>query len=373
MHRGANVSTTFVVMLTLLAPAAIADDSDNWKRLEAMPRDQRVHLSTTLERFDTLPSDEKAAIRELDAAVAKLDPVKQARYHVLLRRYHVWVKHLNDDQTRQLAKVDSIDARLKLVESWRKAEKEADTRAKANLIFGVQPGDLGSLPPFEMANSLRVWSTLDEKEKKRISDIAPVSQQIKELTRIGWKNQIPMPRFAPSIEGKLVTRIEKDQERNVKAVFPNIYAQRDRKLSTYESDKNQYDTNIIKYAKWLKDKAAGKIKETEKPMEKPIPPVKPQFQGGPIHFLAESLYFMDHPPAYVSEANLLRFEAEIPSWLRAVLDPLPPEDARRRLKILYREIHPVGEIPPAPKPEPAKAKEPPKPPSSRAGGSPVPL
>jgi hypothetical protein len=372
MPRGANLPT-LIVMMALLAPVAHADDGDNWKRLEAMPRDRRVNLSATLERFDSLPSDEKAAIRELDAAVAKLDPVKQARYHVLLRRYHVWVKHLNDEQKRQLAKVDSIDARLKLVESWRKAEREADTRAKANLVFGVQPGDLGSLPPFEMANLLRIWFALDANEQERIASIVPIARQIEELRKIGWKNRIPQPRFAPSIEDKLVARIEKDQEHSVKAVFPNIYYQREKQQSTYDNAMKQFDKDTIEYEKWQKDKAAGKTKENEKPKVKPTPPTKPQVQGGPIHYLAESLYFTDNPPAYVSEANLLRFEAQIPSWLRALLDPLPPEDARRRLKILYRQIHPNGDIPPPPKAEPAKPKEPPKPPTPKAGGSTVPL
>jgi hypothetical protein len=369
MHRGANLAT-LVVILTLLAPVAHADDGDNWKRLEAMPRDRRVNLSATLERYDALPSDEKAAIRELDAAVAKLDPVKQARYHVLLRRYHVWVKHLNDDQRKRLAKVESIDARLKLVESWRKAEKEADTRAKANLVFGVQPGELGALPPFEMANLLRVWSSLDEKEWARISAIAPISKQIDELTKVGRRNNIPMPRFAPSIEDRLVedrlvTRIEKDPQHSVRAVFPNFYYQRERVQKKYDDDMEQYKKDLKAWENPTKDRP--------KPKAQPQPPTKPQVQGGPIHYLAESLYFIDNPPAYVSEANLLRFEAEVPVWLRALLDPLPPDDARRRLKVLFRQIHPVGEIPPPPKAEPAKSKEPPRPPSSRAGGSTVPL
>ena len=74
-----------------LTPAAGgADEPDNWKRLEALPREQRLQLSKTLEEeFDALPSAERSAIRELDAALAKLPPEVQARYRVVLRRYHV--------------------------------------------------------------------------------------------------------------------------------------------------------------------------------------------------------------------------------------------------------------------------------------------
>ena len=77
----------------------------------------------------------------------------------------------------------------------------------------------------------------------------------------------------------------------------------------------------------------------------------------PIHQLAESLYFMEHPPTPVLPGNLAQFDAQIPDWLRSTLDALPPDDARRRLTILYRQIYPPGkEIPPPPKEEPSKAK-----------------
>ncbi len=77
----------------------------------------------------------------------------------------------------------------------------------------------------------------------------------------------------------------------------------------------------------------------------------------PLHQLAESLYFTEHPPHSVTAAHLAQFEAEIPGWLRATFDSLPPDDARRRLTVLYRQIYPPGqEIPPPAPPDPAAAK-----------------
>jgi hypothetical protein len=82
----------------------------------------------------------------------------------------------------------------------------------------------------------------------------------------------------------------------------------------------------------------------------------------PLHQLAESRYFSEHPPQPVTPARLAQFEAEIPSWLRATFDSLPPDDARRRLAVLYRQIYPAPqEIPPAARPEPADAKARPAP------------
>jgi hypothetical protein len=84
----------------------------------------------------------------------------------------------------------------------------------------------------------------------------------------------------------------------------------------------------------------------------------------PLHQLSESLYFAQNPPQAVAAENLALFESQVPGWLRATLDPLPPDDARRRLTILYRQIYPPGqEIPPPPRPSPeaTKAKPAPRP------------
>ena len=65
-----------------------------------MPRERRVALSENLERFDKLNPAEQAAIRKLDAEIARKDPVEQARYRSLLRRYHLWVNSLTDEEQK---------------------------------------------------------------------------------------------------------------------------------------------------------------------------------------------------------------------------------------------------------------------------------
>ena len=131
------------LLLGLLIAAGPSDDA-NWKRLEAMPREQRVVLSRNLERYDALPPDERSAVRALDADIAKLDPLLQARYLGLLRRYHAWLSDLTDAQKAQLGQASSVDARLALVAKWRKAEQPANGGSKSPMVLGVSPGVLGS-------------------------------------------------------------------------------------------------------------------------------------------------------------------------------------------------------------------------------------
>jgi hypothetical protein len=317
--------TILMVAFTVLAAGAVADEADNWKRLETMPREQRVNLSSTLERFDTLPADERASIRELDTAITRLDPTVQSRYRVLLGRYHVWVKGLTDDQKKQLAQVRTAGEKLVLVTRWKRAEVQADSRAKANLIFGVQPGDLGAIPPYEIANALRAWFKISDDEKKKIEKIPSLTTRISELTILGRQQKAGMKRFPAEIESKMLERLSADEKA----------------------------TTVFSRLRQLKKEAATSKDDPAKATAKE----QRLNDYHPLHHLTETLYFADNPPAAVTPANLALFEAHIPTWLRASLDPLPPDVARRRLTILYRQIYPLGEeIPPPAKVDPAKAK-----------------
>ena len=180
-------------------------------RLEAMPREQRVQLSKTLDEYDTLPGPDRAAVRDLDAAIARLDPEVQARYRALLRHYHVWVNGLDDAQKAQLAKAPSLEAKLALVTKWRKTEREADTRAKRNMIFGVQPGELGILPPWEMADALRIWFKLDEAERREVEKHEKIRERLVRLWLYArTKNALRRP-FPPRAEESLVTQLQEDE------------------------------------------------------------------------------------------------------------------------------------------------------------------
>jgi hypothetical protein len=97
--------------------------------------------------------------------------------------------------------------------------------------------------------------------------------------------------------------------------------------------------------------------------------------------LAANYYFLEKPPGMVESGRLMRFEAALPPWYRGEFDHLPPEEARRRLTILYRLVYPSpGEMPETPKttnpqaaapaPKAAAPRSAPIPPPPRPGSAP---
>src|SRR5207249_10847844 len=111
----------------------------------------------------------------------------------------------------------------------------------------------------------------------------------------------------------------------------------------------------------------------------PLSLKKIQARGGLIRRL-EAIYFRTHEPEPVDPQRLGWFEEALPSWLDELIDPLPPEAARRRLTILYRLVFPPPEEMPAPRPEPtrpapvAPSQEPAgRPPSSPPAAGPSPI
>lgn len=308
-----------VLAVVALGASASDDEEARWRRLEAMPPEHRLRLSGSLDRFDALPDEDREAVRRLDEAIAGRDPVVRARYQALLRRYHTWVTGLDDAKKAELAKSPSVAGRLKLVTAWRSEER----KAKAGLPLVVPPGDLGAIPPFEMANALRVWIELDAKERTEVEAVTPLTKRLVELRRIGREKQIPMQRFPADEESALLDRL--DANPVLKAAYPRA-AEKAEAVFPIGKKKQDFGLNRV----------------------------------GRLHHLAESLYFLDHPPAPVDPANLARFEADLPPWLRSSIDPMPPEDARRRLAILYRQVYPPPKEMPAAKPSAPGPKAGPK-------------
>ncbi len=95
-----------------------------------MPRERRIALSENLERFDKLDPAEQAAIRKLDAEIARKDPVEQARYRALLRRYHLWVNGLTEEQKAQLKEATGTEERFNLATEV-PAERDGKRDARA--------------------------------------------------------------------------------------------------------------------------------------------------------------------------------------------------------------------------------------------------
>ncbi len=99
MSRGSRPALlASAIGLVLIPLAARGGEAENWGRLRSMPHERRVALADKLKEFDALDAREKAAVRALDRKVAGLSVADQASYRSVLRRYHLWLEGLPEDQ-----------------------------------------------------------------------------------------------------------------------------------------------------------------------------------------------------------------------------------------------------------------------------------
>lgn len=300
------------------APATLGDEAENLRQLHAMPRERRIALSENLERFDKLPPAEQAAIRKLDAEIARMDPTKQARYRSLMRRYHLWVNTLTEEQKEQLRATEGTEARINLARKFRLQEM-ADG-GSGSRIFGIRSGDFGVKGPYEVAHLLRIWKRMTPNERLDIERMKPQSR-IPEMIRA--HRQEKGVAFHP---------------------FP-------------EAEEKHFIAQLEGRSDYKKEQIQTKG--------------KPQLRATELK-LAEFLYFEEHKPKTVTQPNLERFSAWCPNWLHEMIDPLSPDDARAYLTILYRLLYPDDEMPADLKPArpAADSKSPtPKAPAKKAGSA----
>jgi hypothetical protein len=302
--------------------AARADETENYQLLQAMPRERRLALAENLERFDKLDRAEQAAIRKLDAEIARRDPVEQAKYRSLLRRYHLWVNGLTDEQKKELRAAQTSEARFAIALKFR--AKEVQNPRSGPRLGGIRTGDLGLLGPYEAANLLRIWNKLPRGTKAEIEkkhERGPLFNAIRNEAKAVGVRQIPFP---AEDEAKYISLIEANAE--LKQVFgPPIKGS---------------------------DAAQKKAETAKKKVEHPF---------------AEFLYFEENRPPAVSQKNLERFSADCPPWLHSMTDPLSPDDARQYLTILYRLLYPhPAEMPAESKPTKAATSPPAAPPRPAA-------
>jgi hypothetical protein len=150
--------------------------------------------------------------------------------------------------------------------------------------------DFGDFSPYELADQVKTWQALGPAHKAEISRL-PEGQRNARLERLMTQlNVAPVPRPAPA-----------DEEATIKRVFKR-------------SGVSAFLTNKKIGERIGEAKARSRI--------------------------ADHLRFIETPPPRVTTENLSRFAASLPPWIRALDDPLPPDEARRRLTVLYRLLYP---------------------------------
>jgi hypothetical protein len=306
-----NPSLRFFVPILLgaalaAAPLTLTDEAENYRQLQAMPRERRVALLKNLDLFDKLDSSEQTKIRKLNAEIATKDPVNQTSYRLLMRRYQLWVSSLSKEQQEALRAADDPDARIKLAVEYRK--KELQAVSSAHRIHGVRSGYYGLKAPSDAAFLLRIWQKMN------------AAQKVMAEKQDG--------------QGKLEHEI-RETNRRLLLIKPNSFHEED--LAPYKS-RIDADDDFKRHIGILKPK--GESEKTKKPDQAATKAEEQRVRTEQV--FAQFLYFEDpaHKPRPVSQQNLEKFSAFCPDWFHSMLDPLSADDARNYLTIVYRQIFP---------------------------------
>jgi Protein of unknown function (DUF3106) len=282
------------------SPVSLTDETENYRQLQAMPRERRVVLLENLERFDKLGPAEQEKIRKLNAQIASINPDEQPKYRSLMRRYQLWVSGLTEEQKETLRGTDDPEARFKLAIEYRKKELQAGSSAQR--ILGIRSGYFGLMPPIETANLLRVWNKLTQAQR------AEVERQ--------------------ALKGHLESEIR--SLANVVGVqfhhLPNI---EEKKYDAILDGNEEFKKQLGHFAKRVE------VKKNDAAKAKGEHP-QTRFE---FHF-TEFRYFEDHKPKPVLQTNLEKFSAWCPAWFHSMIDPLSADDARNYLTLVYRQIFP---------------------------------
>lgn len=273
-----------IVAIAAAAPTLGTDDA-NWQRLASFPRERRQLLYEKLREFETLDRPAQSAVRELDAKLAALPAGDRANYLAVLRRYHLWLDGLTEAQRDQIAGL-SPEKRMAVV-SRVAAERASRPRRGSPPVLGYS--DFGDYSPYELADQVLIWQAATPAQKTELARLDEGQRTVR-LQRIATEQIVaPVPR-----------PVGVDEEATIKRAMK-------RGLSNFFAYK----------------KIDERLKETKARRR-----------------MIDHLLFMESPPARVSAGNLSRFAKSLPPWIRALTDPLPPDEARRRLTVLYRLLYP---------------------------------
>lgn len=329
--------------LTLLAVAtgwsvlgadARADQDENLRRLnrlKSMPLEHRRQLAQNLERFDAMGAADRKAIRVLDGELADQNDHDRERYLAVLRRYHLWLQQLPKERRDEINAAPP-EERMTLVTKFR-AEEQASVARRRTPLF-LQVVDLGDMSPFDVAQWLKIWYKLSLSEReafeRRPRSPRPWRLRFEESLDPSRKIKPPERQFTSAQEEDLVRRMMRKPE--YRFGLPDWIRE------MVMSRENPEATDGA---------------ETRKPESRPESRDRPAPSGrngrmgfnrrALVHGLAGNYHFIEEPPAKVEPSNLFRFLATLPKGIAESYNYLPPEEARRRLTILYRLIYPFPE------------------------------
>ena len=254
-----------------------------------MPREQRLLLADKLGEFDGLDRERKSAVRALDAKLASLPEDERATYYSVMRRYHLWVRSLSEGQRAELEKAP-LETRLAVIKKLQRERKAADAAAPLHL----QLADYNTEGPYMLAQQCKIWLKLNAQQQADVAAITNPGTRRQRLNELGKELKIK------PVEHPVLTKEEQATLLD-KAVKSGGLAGPILKKINDEEKRAKAEKRIVNH-----------------------------------------YYFYEFPPKNVQPENLLRFEAALPTWIRGPIAIQPPDEARRRLTVLYRLVYPAG-------------------------------
>lgn len=287
-------------LATLLVAATVVPD-DNWSRLRALPRPERQRLVDNLQKFDLVYTPEQQqSLRTLDRKINELEPGQRAQYLAAMRRYHNWLASLPDPSQDSL-KEKAPGERMELI---KKMVKDHPVPHATTARF-LQFVDVGDFSPFDLAAIYEIWQSMSTAERQQVERTQPNARR---------------KAFMQKGEAKLVAALLK--------------------------------ANGFEESKWVN---ALEVVAQNRKIAEVLQEMKTQQEGRPGEILlrqAINFHFLERArPAPVDSVRLTEFLASFPAWLQSCFDHHSPDEAKRRLTIVYRLVFPPGrELKQGPKP-----------------------
>jgi hypothetical protein len=278
--------------LATLLVAATVDPSGNWDRLYALPLEARQRLVENLQKFDLLYAPEQQrALRELDRRINELDATQQVQYLAAAHRYHTWLESLPEIKQDEL-KEKPPGERMVLI---KKLLKDHPVPRATTARF-LQFVDVGDYSPFELATIYQIWQTMTVDERQQVERMQPAARRKR-------------------IFGK-------EQAKKIASEFEQAFdeAQSLRELEAFAVEH--------KSAFLLQELKTGEDGRPREVLRR---------QAINFHFLLEN-----HRPKPVEPDRLAEFLTSFPPWLGSRFDHHSPDEARRRLTVVYRLVYPPG-------------------------------
>jgi len=286
----------------------------NLDRLRSMPVEMRTRLAANLERFDRLPDEEQAAIRALDKAIEALPDGERRRYLDLMDRYANWVRSLPEDE-REILRSTPPDERLETIRQFR-ADDPPVAPIPDRGLWSRSP-HFNPVPLYEATYLLRVWVQLDERQRRDVERQPTLSRKVSRLSDLGRRLGTPP---SPEIRAEFTNFAQEVLERvgarglRVPRLNPDQYARWLLDAETVPEDLRGVMANRFR------EQAQERLEQSKRTMLRLME----------TRFIPSRL----RASGRLSERQLAAFEARLPKWYRATLDPLPPDVAAARVQVL---------------------------------------